>query len=419
MKRKKFIVNTSLAAISPFVLDFLSACKSVSAKERSPIFIFIQLTGGNDGLNTLIPLNDYSKIVEARPNLYIPEKKILPLNNTSNNGLHPSMKAVQEMYNNNLITFVQGVGYENPSYSHFRSSDIYLTGSSATEVIHTGWMARYLKTVYNNYPYGFPSALHPEPPAIKVGDTGTYLFQGEELDMSLVIDPASEFVAPDVENNNSKNESLAAIEVATIRKMLLQTKSYSSVIENALSVPFNHSKLYPKTGTNSLADQLKLVARFINSGIKTPVYMVELKGFDTHDNQVDPNDTAKGPHSDLLAKLSEAVACFWDDIVKMGREDTVAGMTFSEFGRRIMSNASYGTDHGSAQAIMLFGKNMKQGIVGKNPVIPQNLTVDNNLEVEFDFKSVYSTVLQGWFKSGKMIADKVIGQQPYIDLFSI
>jgi len=417
MKRRTFIKNASLAALSPFVLQLMNSCTKVVAGKK-PVFVFVQLIGGNDSLNTLIPLNNYKKIVEARPNLFIPEKHILPLTGTSVNGLHPSLTHIQEMYNNNLVSFVQGVGYDNPNYSHFRSSDIYLTGSSASEILSTGWMARYLETLYPDYPKGFPSAIKPDPPAIKIGDTGTFLFEGSTMDMSIVIDPASEFEAPDVSDVNSNDLTLAAKEVKAIRDMLLQTKHYAPTLKSALAVPFKHSSLYPEKGVNPLADQFKLVAKLINSGLNTSVYMVDLKGFDTHDNQVATDDSTKGPHSELLSQLSQGIACFWDDIEKMGRQQDVAGMVFSEFGRRIMSNASYGTDHGSSQAVMFFGANLKQGIIGNNPLIPEKLTVNDNLAVEYDFRSVYASVLKGWFKADEQSITKAVGPQPLLEVFT-
>lgn len=417
MKRRDFIVNSALLGLSPFVLELMSGCAKATSK-RKPVFVFVQLIGGNDSLNTLIPLNDYSRIVSARPNLFIPENKILPIKGTSVNGLHPSMKPIQEMYDNDLLSFVQGVGYENPSYSHFRSADVYLTGSASNEILTTGWMARYLESIYKNYPDGFPNMEHTEPPAIKVGDTGTYLFQGKTMDMSMVIDPASVFEAPDVDEVVNPDESLAAQEVRAIRNMLLQTKRYSPFLEKALAVPFEHSKMYPPTGTNPLADQLKLVARLINSGLQTSAYMVDLKGFDTHDNQVDAKNATKGPHSDLLAKLSQALACFWDDIEKMRRQDDVAGMVFSEFGRRIMSNASYGTDHGSSQAVMFFGSKINPGITGENAVIPDSLTVNDNLEVVYDFRAVYASVLRGWFNADEKVITQAVGSFDKLKVFS-
>jgi hypothetical protein len=157
------------------------------------------------------------------------------------------------------------------------------------------------------------------------------------------------------------------------------------------------STMYPAAGTNTLADQLKIVARLIAGGLKTKIYMVSLGGFDTHSSQVDPADTTTGSHATLLGRLSEAVAAFMDDVTFLNIESRVMGMTFSEFGRRIMSNSSDGTDHGAAAPMFLFGKDVQSGILGANPVIDPVVSVNDNLAMQYDFRSVYASVLQDWF----------------------
>jgi uncharacterized protein (DUF1501 family) len=416
MKRKTFLKTTSLAALAPFVLSALSQCTG-NTRSGKRILVLIQLVGGNDGLNTLIPLDNYKSLVEARPNLHIPENKILPLKGTSRLGLHPSLAGFQDLYNHGLMGFIQGVGYENQNYSHFRSSDIWLTGSPSNEVLYTGWMARYLETRFKNYPEGFPNDKQPDPPAIKIGDTGSYLFQGTKMDMSIVIDPATAFEPMMVDSDSQQNEGFAAAEVKTIREILLQTERYSKVIKHALATDIQHSKLYPKQGENSLADQFKVVAKLIKGGLDTSVYLVELKGFDTHDRQADPKDATKGVHADLLAKLAQAVNCFWDDMNHINRENDVLCMTFSEFGRRIMSNAGNGTDHGSSQPIMVFGNQIKGGITGKNPLIPEKATTYDNLDLQYDYRAVFASVLKQWAGASDEVIQSVLpGNFPQIDI---
>ena len=416
MNRKKFIKNAGIAALFPFVLDALQACGA--KQNRNRIFVIIQLDGGNDGLNTLIPLDNYRLLAAARPNLLIPENKVLRMKGVSQTALHPALEGIKDMYDDNLISFVQGVGYYNPSYSHFRSSDIWLTGSDSATVLNTGWSARYLQTRYNGYPTGFPNSEHPEPPAIKIGDTGTYLFQGNEMDMSIVIDPYAGFESREVESSSNESTTMAGKETRNILGMLQQTQRYATVIENALATSFTHSKSYPEKGKNPLADQLKMVAHLINGGLQTPVYLVDLKGFDTHNSQAEPGNTTKGVHANLLGQLSQAISCFWEDIQRMGKENEVAGRTFSEFGRRIMSNASYGTDHGSSQPILFFGSNIKRGITGTNPVIPEKVTVNDNLTLQYDYRTIYKSVLKQWFgASDEVVSSVLFGKFPEIEIF--
>jgi uncharacterized protein (DUF1501 family) len=417
MNRRVFIKNTALATVLPYFLGSLASCTVKSGKQK-PIFVLIQLIGGNDGLSTLIPLDQYPNLFKARPNILIPENKVLAIKGTSATGLHPSMTEIQDLYNNNLVGFIQGVGYEIPNYSHFRSSDILLTGSSSSETLYTGWMARYLETKYKHYPEGFPNQTHPDPPAIKIGDTGSFLFEGYKMDMSIVIDAYKSFESPEIEPSGNTADTYAAQEVNSIREILLQTKSYSNVIEKALKNTFSHSRSYPKSGENSLADQLKMVAKLINSGLQTSVYLVDLKGFDTHEDQLDEKEPTKGTQADLLKKVSQAIKCFWEDITQMGRENDVSGMAFSEFGRRIKSNASRGTDHGSTQPILFFGSDLTGGIIGKNPIIPDTVLGSDNLAMQHDFRSVYASVLEKWVgASSSEIKDILKGDFPQLRIY--
>lgn len=417
MKRKSFIKNVGVAAAAYPLLSALHACNLDTGK-RNRVMVLIQLIGGNDGLNTLIPMNEYEKLAKARPNLYIPESKVISIKGKSDVALHPSVAGIKDLMENNLAAFVQGVGYEGQNYSHFRSADIYLTGAKSTEVLYTGWLARYLECRFKNYPQGFPSQTFPDPPAIKVGDNGTFLFEGSAMDMSIVINPATGFDAPVVEESVDNNWSLAAKEVKSIRDILLQTSKYSGSIQAGLSAEFEHSKLYPKQGDNPLADQLKIVAKLINSGLQTSIYHVDLKGFDTHSEQVDSSNSTKGQHANLLAQLSQAITCFWDDMNKIGRENDVTGMAFSEFGRRIISNSAYGTDHGSSQPVLFFGNNLAANVIGNNPVIPDNPNSSDNLAMQVDFRAVYSSVLKNLMGVNQTDLSKILpGNHAEVKLF--
>jgi hypothetical protein len=190
----------------------------------------------------------------------------------------------------------------------------------------------------------------------------------------------------------------AGNELEYIRTVAYQSNEYGKAVKEASEKGSNKSTLYPTAGTNRLADQLKIVANLISGGLKTRVYVVTLGGFDTHAAQVDITaGTDKGSHANLLGMLSEAIQAFQDDVELLGLDNRVLGMTFSEFGRRIASNFSYGTDHGAAAPLFLFGKNVKGGIVGNNPQIPSTVQVNDNLAMQFDFRSVYASVLKNWF----------------------
>ncbi len=273
---------------------------------------------------------------------------------------------------------------------------------------------------FKHYPDGYPNSNQPHPPAIKIGDTGTFLFQGKAMDMSIVVNPAVEFGSSGTEASQKESNNFGMDEVNIIREMLLQSDKYAGVVKKALETPFASSKLYPKEGENPLADQMKVVAKLINAGMDTSVYLVDLKGFDTHVEQVSTSDTTKGVHADLLKKISQAVTCFWEDVVHMGRENDVAGMTFSEFGRRIVSTSGYGTDHGSSQPVLIFGSNIENQLIGTNPNIPDKVTDDDNLPLQYDFKAVYNSILKQWFKSPEEIINQVLpGNFDKLQIFGV
>lgn len=418
MKRRTFITQVTAAFALYPLINLLSACntKRGSANRK---FIFIQLTGGNDGLNSLIPLDQYKQLKNARANIIIPENKILPVKGNDINGFHPAMGGIKDLFDNNLVTFVQGVGYENPNYSHFRSQDIWLSGSGASTTLYTGWMARFLETHFNGYPKGFPNVENPDPPALKVGDMGTFLFQGTNMDLSIVMEASAEkFETQIVDVNASEPTGFAAAELKSIREILLQTERYSGSIQKALSVPFAHSKLYPEKGQNPLADQLKTVAKLINGGLQTSVYHVDLGGFDTHSLQVDSTDTTKGSHADLLSQLSQALVAFWDDVTKLRMEDEITAMTFSEFGRRIASNSAHGTDHGAAQPLMFLGAGVRPGIIGVNPQIPEQVNNSDNLTMQFDYRSVYASILKHWMGADPLQMSSTLQREfPLLTIF--
>jgi uncharacterized protein (DUF1501 family) len=179
--------------------------------------------------------------------------------------------------------------------------------------------------------------------------------------------------------------------------MSLKTDQYADVIKKAALKITKQSDKYPAPGKNPLADQLKIVARLIAGGLKTKIYMVNTGSFDTHSKQTDDADKTIGTHANLLKRVSEAIGVFMDDLNYLQAGDRVMGMTFSEFGRRIKSNASGGTDHGAAAPLFYFGNKVKAGVIGANPIIPINATVNDNVPMQNDFRSVYASILQNWF----------------------
>jgi uncharacterized protein (DUF1501 family) len=406
MKRRDFLRNTVPAAtllpaliggfsVKAYSADnpFMQSLAGATA-DTDKVLVLIQLNGGNDGLNMVIPIEGYGGYFNARTNIAIPQNKILALNGTSKTGLHPSMTGMQTLYNEGKLAIVQAVGYPSPNFSHFRATDIWMTASDADKEVNSGWTGRYLANEFPNYPNGFPNSAMPDPLAIQIGSITSLALQGPSVGMGMSItDPVNFYNLIDGLVDPTPDTPWGK-ELKYIRLVVQQTQQYSTVIKAAAAaVPTQGN--YP-TG-NDLAAQLKIVARLVKGGLKTRIYMVSTGGFDTHSGQTTATDTTVGNHANLLGRVSDAIKSFMDDLKGLGVEDRVVGMTFSEFGRRIKSNSSVGTDHGAAAPVFVFGKNVKPGIVGNNPAIPAGVSVNDNIPFQYDFRSIYASLLSQWF----------------------
>lgn len=257
-------------------------------------------------------------------------------------------------------------------------------------------MGRYLNQRYPDFPVNFPNKTMPDPLAIQIGSVVSPALQGPVFPMAMAISNPDSFYNMLVEKTVSKEHSIAQDQLDFIRQMSEKTDAYSDVIKNAAKKVTRQSTLYADKGKNPLSDQLKIVSRLIGGGLQTKLYMVSMGGFDTHASQTDANDTSTGAHAALLQKVSEAIFAFMDDLKLQNAEDRVVGMTFSEFGRRIKSNASGGTDHGAGAPVFVFGKPVKSGIIGDNPILPAIVTANDNIGMQHDFRSVYTSLLKNW-----------------------
>jgi uncharacterized protein (DUF1501 family) len=414
MKRRDFLQKSAVSAFMPsfFGKDSdLGAMDSPwmrmltnSAVETNHVLVIIRLNGGNDGLNTVIPLDQYGNLAAARSNILINESQVAKLNGVTATGLHPSLGGVATLYNEGKVKIIQSVGYPNQNFSHFRSTDIWMSASNANENIYTGWMGRYMMNEYPNYPEGYPTTTMPDPLAIQVGDM-TMTFMGMTGPMAVSYPDLtnlynfSDIGDPDVTGKAGK-------ELSYIRLVAKQADKYGDAISAAYSKGSNSSTVYP-TG-NNLATQLKSIARLVKGGLKTRVYMVTLGGFDTHSLQVDQNDHSIGGHANLMKSLNDAIYSFQRDLEALNIDQRVLGMTFSEFGRRIKSNGSFGTDHGAALPMFVFGSSLFGGILGNNPTIAASVDVNANIPMQYDFRSVYSSILADWFCVDSTNLEKVM-----------
>lgn len=378
----------ALAADSPLLQAMM-----LPTTDTDHVLVLVQLNGGNDGINTVIPLEYYSNYNSARTNIAIPENKVLRIPGSTRVGLHPSMTGLHSLFNDGKATLVQSVGYPSPNFSHFRATDIWMSASDSNQIINSGWAGRYLNYEYPNYPNGFPNSTMTDPLAIQIGSVSSLTLQGPAVNMGMSISNPNNFYNLLNGVQDPAPATPAGKELSFVRLVAKQTEQYATVIKDS-AARVTQQVTYP-TG-NSLADQLKIVARLIKGGLRTRVYMVSFGSFDTHSVQANATDTTTGTHATLLGRVSDAIKAFMDDLKYLGVEERVIGMTFSEFGRRIKSNGSTGTDHGAAAPVFLFGKNVLPGVVGNTPVIPTTVNVNDNLPFQYDFRSVYATLLENW-----------------------
>lgn len=416
MNRRHFIRSASAVTVGGMAVRGLSspllgALNRTVAEDR--VLVIIQLFGGNDGLNTVIPTSAYGQLSSLRSQVLIPQGAVLPLTGLTGTGLHPSMGGMQQLWNEGKLAIIQGVGYPDPNFSHFRATDIYETASNSEQVLNSGWAGRYLNFEYPNYPVGYPNADVPDPLAIRVDGGVSIGLQNMGVNMGMSINNTNDPL--NLAGNiyiDPVTASCSGEKLALIRTVQRQTDLYGNVIEAAAGASCTHSTLYPNFSSEAirLGNALKVVSQLICGGLRTKIYWVSMGGFDTHASQVNPGDHTIGTHANLLRALSDNIRAFQHDLQLMGVQDRVLGMTFSEFGRRITSNASYGTDHGSAQPMFLFGTNVLPGMLGTNPVIPPGTTSATNLAMQYDFRSVYASVLKDWFCLPQSDIDSVLLQ---------
>ncbi|MDG1213525.1 MAG: DUF1501 domain-containing protein, partial [Flavobacteriaceae bacterium] len=411
MERRKFLHNighvSALAAAFPALsfkdLDFTNASFLSNTLTSGRSIVIIKLDGGNDGLNTVIPQDYLSELNIARPHVVLQDNKILSLGK-NDLGLHPSLSGFNSFFSENRLKIIQNVGYPTPDFSHFRSMDIWQSASDYNEYINSGWMGRYIENQHPKFPNEYPNAQYPHPLSIELGWRTSLMFTGQNSFTSFIARDPSNFreIINEFDNvypSDKKGEKLKYLQL-----IAKQSNLYSKVVKEAyesIENPF----AYPNS---NLGQQLEIASRLIAGGLNTRIYMVELGGFDTHDTQVDDSDHSKGQHALLLKDLNDSVTAFIKNLDALKKSDDVLTMTFSEFGRTIVSNGSKGTDHGTAAPMFVFGNKVDPSILGANPVIPKNAVWQDNLESEFDFRQVYTSLINQWMGGGPTTAKDVL-----------
>ena len=390
IKRRQFLQVGSLATASFMVPKFLKAFEAGNmVPAGNKVVVILQLSGGKDGLNTVIPVrNDI--YYRSRPRLGITREKSLSL--TDEVGLHPALTSFKQGFDEGSLGILNNVGYPNPDRSHFRSMDIWHTASKSTEYWNTGWLGRYLDAQC--------SGCDKPTQALEIDDTLSLALKGEQIKGLALKDPkrlygiSNEKYFKEVLKQHSAGHPDDEQPVEYLYKTMAETLSSADYI-------FQQSKLRPsKTAypATELGNSFKTIASLIFSDINTKVYYISLGSFDTHINQ-------EAQQQRLFKEMNDAVAAFVKDLKVNNRFNDVLLFSFSEFGRRVAQNASGGTDHGTANNMFFISGGLKEkGVLNTLPDLSD--LDEGDLKYQIDFKNVYATVLQNWLGAD---ADKILG----------
>ena len=420
MKRRNFIKLTSTASAISLLPSQVTASLNIAKSFldctiSNRKLVLINLAGGNDGLNTIIPINYYDIYSNLRPSIKVPSSgtsSYINLDETLGEsqqiGLHPALIGIKNLYDNNSLRIIQSVGYPSQNKSHFASTDIYSSandGNSWENGNNSGWIGRFMESYYadliqNSYPLG-----------VEIGSKSNSLgFHGEsEHGLSLNIngqDPSG-FYSLISGMAGEPPSNIPISDYGNELEYIIQTDALSNMYSEAISNSFNNGQnavSYPDT---DISNQLKTVARLISGGLESKVYMVKLAGFDTHFSQNQGQNDILGNHNDLLTKLSAAISAFMNDLNAMNLENDIVGLTYSEFGRKAAENGSLGTDHGEIAPMFVFGGPVNGGVSGFNPDLNE-ANEANGFQiqtVQYDYRDTLGTLLQDYLGADNLALD--------------
>lgn len=390
MKRRNFLKQSALASTAMMVPAFLNdiAFGQLLARRSGKILVVVQFSGGNDGLNTIVPYRN-DLYYQNRPNLAIPKTEVLKVSDDL--GFNPALQPLQSLYDDGILSIVNSVGYPNPDRSHFRSMDIWHTASDSTEYLNSGWLGRYLDSNCQ----GCTSPYQ----AIELDDTLSLALKGDKRRGFAMSDPAQLKRTTDNKILQAVGKTPATAHheenVAYLYKTLVDTQSSADYL-------FEKSKVYRSTVTypqSEFAKDLKLISQLITADTDTRIYYASLTGFDTHANQ-------RNRQERLLLQYAEGMKAFVQDLKQNNLLNDVLIMTFSEFGRRVKQNASAGTDHGTANNLYLIGGNLKKAGFFNGSSNLNDLD-EGDLKYQVDFRDIYTTLLNRWLDAP---APQILGQ---------
>jgi len=397
MKRRNFLKQSTLASSLFFVPNFVKAFEQVAkASLGYKKLVIVQLSGGNDGLNTIVPFtNDI--YYKNRPGISIPKNDLIKV--TDDLGFNKSLAPLKNLYDQGYLSIINNVGYPNPNRSHFRSTDIWQTASGANEYLDTGWLGRYIDS-YGKMPYS----------GIEIDDSLSLIMKGETMNGIATKNPRILFgntQTPYFKKvlNHQSDQHLSEHNLGYLYKTMIEAKSSAKYIYET-SRTYKSKQEYPN---NPFGKQLKTTAEFINSNIESKVYYVSMGGFDTHVNQADRQKR-------LLSTYSESIEVFVNELKQNDTFKDTLILTFSEFGRRVQQNAAGGTDHGAANNVFIIGENLKsKGFYNELPDLA-NLDANGDIIHTVDFRSVYATILDKWLQvDDEVILNKSFSKLDFIN----
>jgi len=418
--RRVFLQNgLALLAVAPTIPTFLDQTMMALANpldnprvqkpsgKDGKILVVVQLSGGNDGLSTVVPYAD-DAYHRARPAIGLGDKEVLKVDNYI--GLHPNLAPLKKMYDNGEMSIIQGVGYPNPNRSHFRSMDIWNSASPEKEVVTSGWIGRYFDNACPGCDPHVGVSMGGSLPLAMQGERVTplsfdrpenYRYNGRDKDHYLKLNqgPATQPTTKPAKIVMPAQKKVEPVTASSQLDFLHRTAMDAQVSsDDILRMTQNHQPAgqYPN---GEFGNGLRTIAAMIGGGLATRVYYVSLGGFDTHAGQ-------KNRHDQLMTQFSQGVAAFWADMKQQENDDRVLMMSFSEFGRRVEQNASQGTDHGAAAPMFLFGPKLKAGVLSKHPSLTD--LDQGDLKFNTDFRNVYASVLQNWLETP---SKPILGQQ--------
>ncbi|MFC2130775.1 DUF1501 domain-containing protein [Bacteroidota bacterium] len=420
MKRRQFLQNTAAAGaatiLAPYILKGSPVFKTVpvdSVIADDNITIIVEMFGGNDGLNTIVPVyND--TYYNLRPVLAYPESETRRYGTSD---LYFNKSIVDDVHNGGLLrlmengnlAIVEGVGYKDPNLSHFRSEDIHLSGINNSDPkvsLLEGWLARYFHLKLPNFPIEVPE----HPLAVQIGGSLSLLLKARKGHMGLALTDPDKFyelgqgltpVEPLLNNGTAFGNEFDFIHV-----IAKQSEMYSKAIKEAYDIGVEKVKVDYSDG---LAQQFKMISALIAGGLKSKVYFVKLSNFDSHAQQMNADFT--GQHPTLIKQVADGISEFMDDAIKQGFSERLAGFTISEFGRRAYDNGSRGTDHGAASMQFVFGGEYVEGGYFGDPPDLDNLDEDGNIVYQHEFRRTFVDFLTNWLGATNQDIIDVFGKE--------